>query len=65
MSALVVAATSPSIGPVLLLLLLGVLVTFGGHLTNSRPAVALGIGVIFVATILMFVFGLGAYQRDG
>jgi hypothetical protein len=66
MSALVAAATSsPSIGPMLLVLLLGLLVTFGGHLTDSRRAIAIGIGVIFVATVLMFAFGLGAYRRDG
>lgn len=66
MPALVAAATSsPSIAPVLLVLLLGVLVTFGGHLTDSRRAVAIGIAMIFVATVLMFAFGLGAYQRDG
>ncbi len=64
MPALVLAATSPSIGPVLLLLALGVLLTFGGHLTASRRAIALGIFVIFLATVLMFAFGLGVYQRD-
>lgn len=59
------AATSLSIGPVLLLLVLGVLVTFAGHLTSSRRTVAVGILILFGATLLMFAFGLGAYQRDG
>ncbi|MGK2938297.1 MAG: hypothetical protein ACSLFR_10910 [Solirubrobacteraceae bacterium] len=61
---LALAATQPSIGPILLVLLLGVLVTFGGHLTNSRRAVAIGIFVIFLATVLMFALGFGAYRRD-
>lgn len=65
MSALVVAAASPSIGPVLLLLTAGVLVTLAGHLTAARRLVALGIALVFAATLLMFVLGLGAYQRDG
>lgn len=62
---LALAATQPSIGPILLVLLLGVLVTFGGHLTNSRRAVAIGILVLFLATVLMFALGFGAYRRDG
>lgn len=59
-----VAATSPSIGPVLLVLTLGVLVTFAGHLTSSRRAVVVGILVIFAATVVMFASGLGVYQRE-
>lgn len=66
MPALVALATStPSIGPVLLLLAFGVLVTFGGHLTDSRRTVAIGIALIFLATVLMFASGLGVYRRDG
>lgn len=58
------AATSPSIGPVLLLLTIGVLITFAGHLTSSRRAVVIGILVVFAATVAMFASGLGVYQRD-
>ena len=50
---------------VLLLWIVGVLVTFAGHLTASRRTVAFGIGVVFVATLLLFVLGFGAYQREG
>ena len=41
------------------------LVTFAGHLTASRRTVGFGIGVIFVATLLLLVLGFGAYQREG
>jgi hypothetical protein len=58
------AATSPSIGPVLLAITLGVLVTFAGHLTSSRQTTAVGILIIFAATLVMFASGLGVYQRD-
>jgi 4-amino-4-deoxy-L-arabinose transferase-like glycosyltransferase len=58
------AATSPSIGPVLLAITLGVLVTLTGHLTSSRRTAAVGILIIFAATLAMFASGLGVYQRD-
>lgn len=58
-------ATTQSIGPVLLVLTFGVLVTFAGHLTSSRRLVVVGILVVFAATLGMFAFGFGAYQRDG
>lgn len=51
-------------GPVVLLMALGVVVAVTGHLFGSRAVVALGIAIIFLATIAMMVGGFVAFQGD-
>lgn len=45
--------------PVYVLLVLGFVVAVVGHLAGDRRVVAIGLGVLFAATALLF---LGAYQ---
>jgi hypothetical protein len=47
--------------PFIVLMGIGFVVGIGGHIYNSRTAVAAGIGMIFVATILL---PLGIYLND-
>jgi hypothetical protein len=49
----VLAAFSPSPVPFVVLMALGFAVGVAGHLYGSRPAVATGIGMIFIATLLL------------
>jgi hypothetical protein len=46
-------AFSPSPAPFIALMALGFLVGVTGHVYRSRPLVATGIGMIFVATLLL------------
>jgi hypothetical protein len=52
-SAPVFAAFSPSPVPFIVLMAVGFLVGVAGHLYRSRPLVATGIGMIFIATLLL------------
>jgi hypothetical protein len=49
----VFAAFSPSPVPFIVLMAVGFLVGVAGHLYRSRPLVATGIGMIFIATLLL------------
>ena len=46
-------AFSPSPAPFIALMALGFVVGVTGHVYRSRPLVAAGIGMIFVATLLL------------
>jgi hypothetical protein len=63
-SALVIAASTPSAAPVAALMGVGVAVGITGHLAGSRRLAAAGIAILFVATALLLA---GAYlsYRDG
>ncbi len=50
--------------PVLALMVLGVVCALAGHISRDRRVVGLGIGVLFLATLLMVVFAFAAFQGD-
>jgi hypothetical protein len=56
-----VAAFAPSPAPFVVLMALGFLVGVGGHVYGSRPAIATGIGLILIATLLL---PLALYATD-
>ena len=58
---MVLFAFSPSPLPFIGLMALGFLVGVGGHVYKSRAAVATGIGLIFIATLLL---PLALYATD-
>jgi hypothetical protein len=51
----------PDLAPFIVLMAVGFVIGVGGHVYHSRTAVAAGIGMIFVATILL---PLGIYLND-
>lgn len=55
------AAFAPSPEPFIALMLLGFLVGVAGHVYESKGTVATGIGMIFLATLLL---PLGIYVGD-
>lgn len=55
------AAFAPSPEPFIALMLVGFLVGTAGHVYGSRTTVAAGIGLIFLATLLL---PLGLYLSD-
>jgi hypothetical protein len=57
----VFAAFSPSPVPFIVLMALGFVVGVTGHVYHSRPLVATGIGLIFIATLLL---PLAIYSTD-
>jgi hypothetical protein len=57
----VLAAFSPSPVPFIVLMAIGFVVGIAGHLYGSRPVVATGIGMIFIATLLL---PLALYATD-
>jgi hypothetical protein len=57
----VFAAFSPSPVPFIVLMALGFVVGATGHVYHSRPLVATGIGLIFIATLLL---PLALYATD-
>ena len=64
-AALVLAASGDvPAAPVLALMGMGVVVAIVGHLAKSAKVVAAGIGMIFLATLLMILGGLAAFQGD-
>jgi hypothetical protein len=60
-SAAVLAAFEPSPLPFIALMGVGFVIGVAGHVYKSRTAVATGIGMIFVATLLL---PLGLYLSD-
>jgi hypothetical protein len=56
-----VLAFSPSPVPFIALMTLGFVVGVAGHVYRSRPMVATGIGLIFIATLLL---PLAIYATD-
>ena len=57
----VLAVFEPDPLPFVILMGLGFLIGIGGHVYKSRTAIATGIGMIFIATILL---PLGLYLND-
>jgi hypothetical protein len=49
----VLAAFSPSPVPFIVLMALGFVVGAAGHIYRSRPLIVTGIGMIFIATLLL------------
>jgi len=58
----VLAAFEPSPLPFIALMGVGFVIGVAGHVYKSRTAIATGIGMIFVATLLL---PLGLYLGDG
>jgi hypothetical protein len=57
----VLAAFAPSPAPFIALMALGFLIGVAGHVYKSRPVIATGIGLIFLATLLL---PLAVYGTD-
>jgi hypothetical protein len=57
----VLAAFSPSPVPFIVLMAVGFVIGVAGHVYRSRPLVATGIGMIFIATLLL---PLALYATD-
>jgi hypothetical protein len=57
----VFAAFSPSPVPFIVLMAIGFIIGVAGHVYRSRPLVATGIGMIFIATLLL---PLALYAMD-
>ena len=57
----VLAVFEPDPLPFVILMGLGFVIGIGGHIYKSKTAIATGIGMIFVATILL---PLGLYLND-
>jgi hypothetical protein len=57
----VLAAFDPSPVPFIALMGLGFVIGVAGHIYRSRTAIATGIGMIFIATLLL---PLGLYLSD-
>ena len=55
------AAFAPSPVPFVVLMALGFLIGVTGHIYGSRPAIATGIGLILIATLLL---PLALYATD-
>ena len=67
MPAILAQAGGPALGPdwVVAIMALGVLVALAGHVARSRFVVAVGLGLIFLATAVMLVGAFLDYQGDG
>ncbi len=50
---------NPSIAPFLALMVIGFLVALSGHVVKSSGLVLLGLAMIFLATVLLPLLGLG------
>ncbi len=50
---------NPSIAPFLVLMVIGFLVALSGHVVKSNGLVLLGLAMIFLATVLLPLLGLG------
>jgi len=57
----VLAAFAPSPVPFIALMAIGFLVGVAGHVYRSRPVIAIGIGLVFLATLLL---PLAVYATD-
>lgn len=64
MAALPLGASDLSAAPVALLIGLGVVIGIAGHLAGSRRTVAVGIAILFVASVLLMVGGYLAFRDD-
>jgi hypothetical protein len=64
MLAAVPALASIPAAPVFGLMAMGIVIAVAGHIARNQRAVAVGIAVLFVATVLMIVGGLAAYHGD-
>lgn len=62
--AAVLAASEIPAAPVLGVMLFGVVVAIVGHSVSDRRIVAVGVGAIFLATLLMVVFAFAAFRGD-
>jgi hypothetical protein len=51
--ALTLATFEPGLGPFVVLLAIGFAVGVAGHVTKSRTVVAIGIGLIFLGTVVL------------
>jgi hypothetical protein len=58
------AASTVSAAPVLVLMAVGILVAIAGHVVRSPRVVGAGLALVFLATALMFLGGLVAFQGD-
>lgn len=67
MLAILAQSGGPVLGPswVVAIMALGVLVALTGHVARSRFVVAVGVGLIFLATAVMVVGAFLDYQGDG
>jgi hypothetical protein len=48
--------------PVFGLMTFGIVVAIAGHIVRERRVVAIGLAVLFLATLLMVIGGLAAYE---
>lgn len=60
--AVLAAAGDATALPVLATMAFGVVLTFVGHVAKNRLVVGVGIAALFLATALMIVVGLAAYN---
>ena len=58
------AASEIPAAPVLALMAVGVVIAMIGHASNSRPTVATGLAILFLATAGMVVGGFAAFNDD-
>jgi hypothetical protein len=65
--AILAQSDGPVLGPtsVVAIMAIGVLVALAGHIGRSRFVVAVGVGLIFLATAVMLVGAFLDYQGDG
>ena len=61
---MVIAASEIPAAPVVGLMAMGDVVAVIGHATRDKKLQAAGIGLLFLATVLMVVLGYLAYQGD-
>jgi hypothetical protein len=61
---LVLAMSDIPAAPVVGMMTLGVVIALVGHMAKSYRVVAVGLAILFVATALMVVVGLAAYNDD-
>ena len=61
---LVLAMSDIPAAPVIGMMTLGVVIALVGHMSKSYRVVAVGLALLFIATALMVVVGLAAYNQD-
>ena len=61
---LVLAASDVPAAPVIGTMTLGVVIALVGHMAKSYRVVAVGLAILFIATAMMVVVGLAAYNDD-
>ncbi|MBA3328934.1 MAG: benzoate transporter [Solirubrobacterales bacterium] len=64
MIATILAASDVPAAPVVALMGIGALIAIGGHIARSRRTAALGIAILFAATLLMMVGAYIAFEDD-